>query len=332
MILTQKYHSATEIDAEFIPGLEALLRDYIPSFDWIKNWEKSAPENTHFTYYLFFGSRHNDPVGFAQVAIEPMQMGTPWYRKLFNKETPGKIVRWTTPGSSSEGMIFEPMYAKPGVAKAKKIIHNYFDRDDISWQSVTFSQAYQELEDSVDAPKERSEISLADTFVKSGNSYQNYLDELPSDMKKTIKQDWKFLSVDEQMDIGDFEFFKEIFAYRDRGQVLYKNLKKDSEVVPYVSEETSYVTFEKDNEIQAILFLIKGHGNHYFFSWKCFNENITPQMLTQLAVMKFYELQDATHLHNLGANDHVYLKKVGFSSRRLMQVNFRKTRIIKKSA
>ena len=55
MIITQKFHSVHEIDEEFIPTLEVLLGSQIPSFDWIKAYEDSAPKDTHFTYYLFFG-------------------------------------------------------------------------------------------------------------------------------------------------------------------------------------------------------------------------------------------------------------------------------------
>jgi hypothetical protein len=70
MLMTQKYHSANEIDPEFIPELEGLLSHCVPSFELIKTFEKDAPEHTTFHYYLFFSDKHNGPVGFTQVAIE----------------------------------------------------------------------------------------------------------------------------------------------------------------------------------------------------------------------------------------------------------------------
>ena len=36
MILKQKFYSLDEIDPEFIPGIESLLSDHIPSFEYLK--------------------------------------------------------------------------------------------------------------------------------------------------------------------------------------------------------------------------------------------------------------------------------------------------------
>ena len=57
MIITQKYNSAADIDPEFIPDLEKLLSDCVPSFEMIKQNEQKADDSTHFAYYLFFGQK-----------------------------------------------------------------------------------------------------------------------------------------------------------------------------------------------------------------------------------------------------------------------------------
>lgn len=328
MILTQKYHSATEIDPEFLPGLDRLLKDYVPSFEWIKNFELSSPESTHFTYYLFFGDRNNEPVGFAQLAIANSAEERPWYRKFFSNSPKTKHVRWTTPTSTTEGFIIDPFYAKKAMGKTKSIIQSYFERTEISWQSLTFSKVYNGLEniDGLTSHKS-SQHQIANTLVKSGSNYQNYLEQRTEKCSKEIQENWKVLSSKMQIEIGDFKTFKSIFEYRSSGKNLYKNLKKDLTITPYLAEKTTFITFEKHQEIQAILFLIEGQSQHYFFDWKVYSSEITIPMLIQLAVMKFYEINDATHLHPLCQKDHFhYLEQAGFSSKSLYQVELNRTR------
>ena len=327
MILTQKYHSVTEIDPEFIPGLERLLTEYAPSFEWIKNFEKSAPESTHFTYYLYFGDRNNEPVGFAQIAINPCIEERPWYRKFLTPSLK-KQLTWTTPTSSSEGIIIDPFYAKRAIEKTKTIIRDQFERSEIAGQSLVFSKAYNDLQEiqGVDCSSINSHKKIANTLVKNGNCYEHYLEQQAESLRKAIQQDWKKLYTTLAIDIGDFTSFKAIFEYRSNGPQLYKNLKKDKSILPYLSEQTSFVTFEKEQEIQAILFLLKGQGNHYFFDWKIFNSNITASMMIQLAILKFYELNHATHLHPLTGNDFSLLHEVGFSGKSLFEVQLNRTR------
>ena len=108
MILTQKYHSASEIDQEFVPTLEELLKEYVPSFEWIKKNEIHCPESTHFHYYLFFGNKHNAPVGYAQVAIRPdIKPEATFWQKLIKKTTERKRkqAQRRIPGSMGQGII-----------------------------------------------------------------------------------------------------------------------------------------------------------------------------------------------------------------------------------
>jgi hypothetical protein len=328
MILTQKYHSILEIDHEFIPGLEALLIEYAPSFEWFKNFESNAPKSTHFTYYLFFGDRNNVPIGFAQVAITSCMQVRPWYRKFLNT-TSKKHLNWHTPTSSTEGVIVDPFYSKKAIDKTKDIIMGYFDRSEIEQQSLTLSSAYDEINQGqqMEWRSKKYAKKIANTLVKSGNSYENYLEQQSDQLRKHTQHNWKKLYSSMGIEIGDFNSFKAIFEYRSNGANLYKNLKKDQEIIPYLSEKTTYVTFEKDKEIQAILFLVKGQRNHYFFDWKIFNSEVTAQMMIQLAILKFYELNHATHLHPLFATQNFkLLEEAGLSGKSLSEVTLNKTR------
>lgn len=326
MILTQKYHSASEIDEEFIPGLEILLREYFPSFKWLVQREKLEPDSIHFTYYLFFGSKHNDPVGFAGLSIHKCDDMEPWYKKFFTKKekTSQKIVDWSTLGNGEEAIIFDPMYAKPALNKTKELISSYFNRNDVSMQTITFSRAYSEI--SLNQFKsEKSEKKVANTLTKSGNNYQDYLTQRDQKFQQNIKTEWKKLSSTLDMDIGDFQNFKSVFEYRTEGQVLYKQLKKDPRIALHILEDTNYITFEKDNQIQAILFLIHGVKGHLFFDWKIFNPEVSQEMMIQLSIMKFYETESATYLHPLTIYElSKKLEFAGFSERNLIQMNFKK--------
>lgn len=326
MILTQKYHSASEIDAEFIPGLEGLLREFFPSFKWLVQMEKLEPESTYFTYYLFFGNKHNAPVGFAGLSIQKCSHSTSWLKKLLNKtETPKKYVDWSIQSSSEEAIVFDPMYVRDGVKKTKELIDSYFKRDDISWQTITFSRAYSEMS-TVNNLSERSEKKIANTLIKSGNNYQHYLMERPLKLQKAIKLGWKELYSSLNFDIGDFNSFKSVFEYRKNGQELYKKLKKDPRILIHTKESINYVTFEKEGEIQALIFLIHGVKGHLFFDWVLYNSSVSKEMLIQLCIMKFYEFDEFTYLHPLTQESYSKeLERVGFSERSLLQINFKRS-------
>ena len=73
MLLTQSFNSVNEIDGDFVPALEQLLAQYIPSFQSLQDYEKNAAKDNLFSYYLFFGKKTNAPIGFAQVEFEKKQ-------------------------------------------------------------------------------------------------------------------------------------------------------------------------------------------------------------------------------------------------------------------
>ncbi|MCO4755821.1 MAG: hypothetical protein KC478_15170, partial [Bacteriovoracaceae bacterium] len=139
MIISQKYHSSSEIDSEFIESLELLMRDQSPCFEWIKLKEKSAPENTHFSYFLFFGETCNSPIGYAQLSIlneskKKSLLG------MFKKCEKTKTIQWIAPGSTSEGVIFDPAYLKDGMTKANSIFKEYLKRKEVVEQTLTLSE------------------------------------------------------------------------------------------------------------------------------------------------------------------------------------------------
>ena len=325
MLLTQKYHSAKDIDPEFIPSLEELLSECVPSFNWLKNFEESAPENTHFAYYLFFGTHHNSPVGFAQVALESEKKGSNILSKFFKSKSQSLSIKkayWKMPGSLNEGIVFQPMYIKDATSKTKGIFKEYLERKDIETQSMCFSKALHELEELKNESKASMiEKVIPGTLIKTANSYENYLSTLEDGLQTQIKKMWRSFYKDE-MKLGEYASLKEVFSYRKGSNDIYKKLKSDWIFKQYKSEQCLHLTVEKNNSVLAIIFFIKGHSGHYFFDIFCIDKSVDELMLCQLTIMKFYELEDSSRLHLMNRSDSISLyQSLGFSLHSQIHMN-----------
>lgn len=326
MIITQKYHSAQDIDSEFIPSLEELLSDCVPSFEWLKEHELSAAENIHFNYYLFFGDKHNAPIGFAQVAIEQDRRAQNIFFKNFNKKKNEKIKKanWLVPGSFKEAIVFEPRYKNMAIMKASNIFDEFLNRDDINGQTLRFGQAYSELPEKFHGHLQSSnEKIIPDTLVKNQAGYKEYLDSLKTQTKNEIVNNWRSLHT-RSFILDENNIFKEIFAYKNDGAKVYKRLRNDKRIRKYLKLNTTFYTLEKDKCLLGIVFLIKGTGHHYFYDFVLLSDNINPSVLHQMAIMNFYEREDSDRLHLLfEPTDHTYFTQVGFTFRKQIELFYK---------
>jgi hypothetical protein len=297
----------------------------VPSFNWLKSFEENAPENTHFAYYLFFGTHHNSPVGFAQVALESKIKKTSTLSRFFKQNTQPlstKKAYWKMPGSLNEGIIFQPMYIKDATTKTRSIFKEYLERKDIEVQSMCFSKALHELEDLKNESKASMiEKIIPGTLVKTANTYENYLSTLEDGLQTQIKKMWRSFYKDE-MKLGEYSSLKEVFSYRKGSNDIYKRLKSDWIYKQYKNEQCLYLTVEKDNSVLAIIFFIKGHAGHYFFDLFCIDNSVDELMLCQLTIMKFYELEDSSRLHLMKKSDSISLyQSLGFSLHSQIHMN-----------
>jgi len=148
MLITQKYNSTSDIDIEFIPSLEELLSESIPSFELIRAHEREAAPNKNFIYYLFFGNKTNAPIGFAQIEMTKDKECKEnvfekfLKRKEIKENKNEKSVKWAIPGAHKEGIIFDPKYSKYASKMAQEIYSDYLEREDVYSQVATFSDAY----------------------------------------------------------------------------------------------------------------------------------------------------------------------------------------------
>lgn len=324
--MTQKYHSAQDIDCEFIPSLEELLSDCMPSIEWLKDYELNSPQNIHFNYYLFFGDKHNAPIGFAQVAIEQVIKIRKSFFQSFNKKKKNiiKSANWLVPGCFKEALVFEPRYKNMAIMKASNIFDEFLKREDIRGQTLRFGQAYSELPQSFQGHLKKSvEKVIPDTLVKNQAGYKDYLDSLNSRTKNQITHNWRSLHT-QSFTLDENDIFKEIFAYKNNGAKLYKELKSNTKIKRYLKQNTTYYTLEQNNELLGIVFLIKGISHHYFYDFIQLTNEIKPEVLHQMAIMNFYEREDSNRLHLLfEPQNHEYFTQVGFTFRKQIELSYK---------
>jgi hypothetical protein len=240
-----------------------------------------------------------------------------------------KSVRWSIPGSLKEGIIFDPMYVKHACSKAESIFNEYSDRDDIHLQEICFSDAYTEMESFIHSNnKKNKKNQVQDTLFKNQDSYQSYLGSLSSNLQRLIKKSWKVTQIDLELNMGDYSSFKEIFAYKSEGAKQYKECKNHSKLLKYLSlnQETYFLTLESSSEVKAIIPYIKGQGHHTFYDVLMLDESIPETIPHQLAIVKFYDLEDCDRLHFLGeTKQQDHFLDLGYTSRNQYFVSIEKS-------
>lgn len=333
MIITQKYNSAEDIDPEFIPSLESLLENCVPSFELIKNYEKAAQDNINFAYYLFFGNTTNAPIGFAQVE---MQKNTPVKKSFFSrfkKESPldSKInthLKWSIPGSYKEGIVFDPKFIKHASDKTKKIFNEYFEREDIQTQELIFSGAYESLNIPFQSQTyQNKDIVSLDTFIKNKQSYESFLSDLPRDLNQLIKRSWKNIQQDLNLKLGEYTSFKDAFSYKTNAANQYKELKQKPQIKKYLSVEEGieFLTLESSESIEALVVFIKGSGHHCFYEILHLSDKAPEIIPHQMAILKFFEKDSVNKLHALGEITQTgHLLDIGFTKRNQRHISISK--------
>lgn len=300
MIITQKYHSSHEIDQEFIEPLEELMQEHAPSFEWIKLQEKLAPENVHFSYYLFFGNTKNSPIGFAQVAIKNREEVRAVKKGFFKRKekVKRKEIVWRSPTSSQEGVVFAPGFLKGGLAKTAEIVEEYNNREEVSQQELMVGDEIFGNAKLLPAPELNRE-NIVNCLVKNRASYQEYLNHLSLESQKEIKALWRDVYRDKGCRIGEYLNFKECFEYKKQGSCQYKELKKNKEISSYIQLADMFLTFESPDEVFGLVFVFHGSPGQIFFKTYSLREEIKNGLLVQAAIMRFYEEREASKLRFL---------------------------------
>lgn len=308
MIITQKYNTVKDIDKEFIPSLEELLSNSIPTFQYITNHEENAPDDINFAYYLFFGNQTNAPIGFAQLEMKNEKLIKPKFlKRIFKKKEEEqqyeKSVRWTIPGSLKEGLVFKPQYIKHATKTAALIVKDLIEREDILSQEVLCSEAYNEIRTRHQLENSKlTQRSTPDTLIKNQSDYQGFLSSLKDDIQLEIKKGWREVQKDLNFKLGEYDSFKTSFEYKKNGAAQYKHLKNNPLLKSYLQEGTQveFLTLETSEELKALIIFVYGNNGNAFYDIILQDTEVPKAIPHQMAIIKFYEAQDANRLHFAG--------------------------------
>ncbi len=302
MLIVQKYHSIHEIDPEFIPSLEILLQEEVPNFHSLIEKHDSAPTDTVFTYFLFFGPTQNTPIGFAQLCLKslPGQDLVSWQKKVFKfwqkDHLHWKQITWKV-GDGNPGLfVFDPRFARSGREKIQEIIKEYESRPEIKTEEFYFIKGLQEFQSSwnVDT-KWTKERYILEPLMKSSKNYQDYLETLKPELSQFIVRAWRDLHVKQQIVLGDYPSAKDTpktFPVEEKLLQLWDKLG------------AQILTFEKDLKVLGCLLVLKGKNGNVFFEPFPFepegDKPIVPdEIYTQYALIKFFEMNEARKCHLL---------------------------------
>ncbi len=295
MIIVQKFHSLHDIDPEFIPNLEMLLKEEVPNFHFIEKAQDGSPETDLYTYFLFFGPTQNTPIGFGQVCLRSVHsdkyLSLGEKLKFWKKEHLNwRQAIWNVFGGNSGVSLFDPKFARSGMEKMQEIIQDYELRSDIVAHDIHILKGFQNYKLKNAQPVLTRQRHVLESLPKSAKSYEDYLAGLALETKNEIKAEWKKLRAD-NLDVGDYP------------------LPAEDLVIPFTKEELSLwekwkatiLTFEKNKKILGCVLMVPGKDGNYFFEpfplESSENSTVSDQMYIQYALLKFHDIKDARRCH-----------------------------------
>lgn len=300
MLIVQKFHSIHEIDPEFIPSLEILLQEEVPSFRSLIEKHDTAPASEVFTYFLFFGPTQNTPIGFAQLSLHalPGRQLVPWWRRIFffwdKSYLHWKQLTWKVGDGNSGMYVVDPKYARTCKEKIQELIKEYEARQDIQSEEIYHLkglQDYQSTLTSVPVTWTKDRFVL-EPLVKAQKSYEEYLASLNPELRNHIKRSWKELHTSGKVELGDYPSAKE----------TPKTIPVDEKMLALWDDLGAQIlTFEKDLKILGCLLMLKGRNGNIYFEPIPFEPEgetlVSDELYTQYALLKFFEMPEARKCH-----------------------------------
>lgn len=298
MLIVQKYHSIHEIEPEFIPSVELLLQEEIPHFESLIKKHDEAPVGHVFTYFLFFGPTQNTPVGFAQLSLKPLPWEEllPWYQKLkfWNKDhLHWKQVSWGVSEGCAGLCVFDQRFSRSGKEKVQELIKEYEQRQDILAEEIFCLKGLQDFCPELGGEiKSSKEFYVLEPLTKAFKTYQDYTASLVPEVQKIIKESWRELHRNGEIQLGDYPSPLE----------TPKTLPIDGAVLEKWAQWGGHVlTFEKELKILGCLLVLKGKNGNVFFEPFPFEPEggalVSDDLYTQYALLKFFEMPEARKCH-----------------------------------
>jgi len=303
MLIVQKFHSIHDIDPEFIPSLELLLQENVPSFKNLIEKHDLAPEGDVFTFFLFFGPTQNTPIGFAQLCLSslPADDYLSWHQKFFKfwkkDHLQWKRLSWKVGDGNSGLFVFDPRFSRSGKEKIQKLIQEYEARPEIKSQEFYYIKGLQDFQSgwTVDNKNTKDHYVL-EPLIKSSKTYQDYLGSLKTEVSEQIKKEWKDLHQQNNVELGDYPSAKE----------TPQTIPIDEKILNGWNQRgVQILTFEKDLKVLGCLVVHKGSNGNIFFEPIPFEPQgdtiVADELYTQYALVKFFDMPEARKCHMLNS-------------------------------
>lgn len=322
MIISQEFSLISEIDPEFIPSLEELLASTVPDLNILTCEEKYKSDNEYFIYHLFFSNKTNGPIGFAKAVVHIDKEVKPTFiNRILKKDGLEKSVKWNISKENYSGFVFDPKYAQGMKEASSKAIQKLFKGNEVISQELYFDDINQNTFSKDNTLITKSAIPSA--LLKNYISYPEYLRSLPVQIQQEIKKTWKAIYQDPEIKFGEYESFKEIFSYKDRGAQQYKEFKRLRPILKYkeVKRPKKFLTLENSYEVLAIIVYTQGHQGNAFFEIIHGIENFKPILFIQMAVIHFYEETSSSRLHALHIEYNNELFHTGFNKKNQLMIS-----------
>lgn len=289
-MLVQKYHDIHAIDLEFIPGLEEILENEFTNFNELKEWTDKAPENIHFTYYLFFSPAKNSPVGFAMVQMTKIETSEKKFFGLRRVKEKDIYLSWSIPGLTGQGIIYNPIFEDEVLTEFKGIRCEFEARARVNHEEVTIGAKNLEAALTQKGFEFHAGPFQILPFKKIFNDIEGYFSH------KGLSYEDHFLKLknllnENQLKVSVHENFKDIFRNINNGNELYLYYRSLPELTNFKKMNSKIICLWKNGSLVTTIGFVEGKNKKAFLRIAHINHTPNQELeesLLFLALDQFY--------------------------------------------
>lgn len=296
MLLIQEFLKLEEINEEYRSGLDNLLKNEIPNFDWALKRKFNRRYLKYEYYYLFFSNKSSVPIGIAHIMCEEIPLNDFLdFKDSFFIKTIGlkKHLRILSGNifNLKKSYIFDPMYEKEGEAQLKKIIEKFKSRGNLD---IIVMNHRPGVDFHFGQHRSLFHDIWHDTIYKNKNSYQDYITDLPIGEFQKIKELWDGLGTKEEIQIKDYKNFRSIYELYHTDPSFKSFVPSNFQNSDLTLVHSSYTICTNKMHFLGLCIFYKGENKNYFCEIFSSREHL--YLLYQYSLRKFYEQEDINRL------------------------------------
>ena len=291
MIIVQKYHSASDIDIEFIDSLNELVEDYAISFEKLIHEENSHKKNVFFSYYLFFTSNKNTPIAMAIQKSRPYEKDG-LLTNLLKPFQKTRVVNWITSKNKPVSLYCHPSYIEDVSKKFNSIVLSNFEQDHIAAISL-ISNKYTDIHNENTQLSEKVEITLPSYFLRRFKDMEEHLDSVSTETTDLINKKIKEAS-DNNIDCLYFDTVDEMKKRSILNSAQIKLLNESYQLDYYDNNKSSFLCLF-DNKVLKFITIVNTKTN---FNVEFINIGLTQTELNKHFPYIFYMIYDFFYSEN----------------------------------